>query len=61
MTFNLYPTTSFIVILFNFLAWFFNGHPLFSFWHFLWILPLEQLLNALAQDLQMRIFKKWDK
>ncbi len=59
MTFQLFPTISFIAIFFNFLAWYVHGQPLFSWWHLAWILPGEQLLEHMASDLQMRVFKKY--
>ena len=61
MTFQLYPNITFVVILFNFLAWYFQGQPLFNWWHVVWVLPTEQIVNHMTQDLQMRVFKKWGK
>ena len=61
MSFELYPNITFVVILFNFTAWYFQGQPLFSWWHLVWILPVEQIMNAIVQDINMRIFNKWGK
>ena len=61
MTIQLYPTISFMVILFNFLSWYTSGQILFSWWHMVWILPVEQLVNHIAMVLQMRSMNKWGK
>ncbi len=61
MTFQLYPTVTFLVIFFNFLTWFWQGQILFNWLHLLWIIPGEWLIAYIAQEIQMRGFKKWNK
>ena len=58
MSFQLYPTTTFLVVLFNFLSWYFKGDLLFNWWHMSWIVPTEILVNFIQQIFHIHTMKK---